>query len=60
MAKKEKITVIYIGDGEATVPGLPHLFKKDHQKTFDDPEHVAIAKNLVETNVNFKEKGDDK
>lgn len=56
----EKITVKYVGEYPgAVVPGFfdgrGYYEKKGSQHTYKDPEEVQLAKELVETNPNFKE-----
>lgn len=53
MAKKYK--VVYVGNTpEAEVIGLG-VFKKDQEVSFEDQDQIQKAKDLVKTNVNFKE-----
>jgi spore coat polysaccharide biosynthesis protein SpsF (cytidylyltransferase family) len=58
--EEEKITVKYVGDTpEIVVPGFfdgkGYYKKKGSQHTFSDPEDIEMAKQLVESNPNFKE-----
>lgn len=53
MARKYKL--VYVGTTpEAEVIGLG-VFKRDQVVTFEDAEQIEKAKQLVETNINFKE-----